>query len=161
MSISFILAMDRNRGIGMNNNLPWHLPADMANVKKLTLGHTLIMGRKTFESLRRPLPGRTNVILTQNPTYQAPGCIIIHTVEEALTRFKAEELFIFGGAEVYKLFMPYVDKMYVTYIDEAFQADTFFPEIDMQDWMLIMNEQGIVDEKNPYTYYFQQYVRSL
>nr|AIA16950.1 Dihydrofolate reductase [uncultured bacterium] len=159
MSISFLLAMDRNHGIGLNNKLPWRLPADLAHVKKLTMGHTLVMGRKTYESLGRPLPGRTNVVLTQNRDYQAPGCVVVHTVEEALSRFREGELFIFGGAEIFQLFMPYAEKMYVTYIDEEFAADTFLPEIDAREWELVSNQQGVKDEANPYTYYFRRYER--
>lgn len=159
MSISLLLAMDRNRGIGLNNQLPWRLPADLAFVKKTTLGHTLLMGRKTYESIGKPLPGRTNVILTQNKDFAAPDCIIVYSVEEAIARYFKEELFIFGGAEIYRLFMPHVEKMHITYIDHEFEVDTFFPEINLAEWELVSNEKGIKDEKNPYDYYFQTYER--
>jgi dihydrofolate reductase len=158
MSVSFILAMDRNRGIGFNNKLPWRMPADLAYFKRVTMGHTILMGRKTYESIGKPLPGRHNVILTQNREYRAEGCTIVHSVEEALDRFaRNEELFVTGGGEIFKLFLPYADKLYITYIEETFPADAFFPEVNEGEWRLVCSEQGVRDEKNPYEYYFRIY----
>ena len=158
MTVAFLLAMDRNRAIGLRNELPWRLPADLKYVKALTMGHTLLMGRKTYESIGRPLPGRRNVILTRRADYHPAGCEVVRSVEEALSRYGAEdELFVFGGAEIFRLFLPNVERMYITLIDHEFEADTFFPEMDMGGWELVSNVQGVTDEKNPYTYYFRRY----
>jgi len=162
MSISFIVAMDQNRVIGRNNRLPWHLPADLAFVKKTTWGHPVLMGRKTYESIGRPLPGRTNVIFTRNRDYRAEGCEIVHTVEEAIAKFDGEgkELFILGGAEIYRLFLPIADRIYATEIAHEFEGDTFFPEIDPEIWREVSRQKGIRDEKNPYDYDFVVYERA-
>lgn len=157
MSISFIFAMDQNRAIGKDNKLPWHLPADLNFFKNVTTGHSILMGRKTYESIGRPLPRRRNVVLTQNANFTAEGCEVIHAVDEALQRFGDEELFVIGGTEMFRLFLPYVTRMYITQIEYKFEADVFFPEMDMKGWRLISNEQGVQDEKNPYVYFFQIY----
>jgi dihydrofolate reductase len=159
MSISFIFAMDRNRAIGVNNKLPWHLPADLKFFRLTTTGHPILMGRKTYESIGKPLPGRRNVILTQNPEFLAEGCEVVHSVEEVVKTFRNEELFVIGGAEVFNLLATDVDKMYVTYIDHEFEADTYFSEMDMSAWTLVSSEQGEKNEKNPYDYYFRIYER--
>lgn len=159
MSISFILAMGKNRVIGLNNALPWRLPADLAYVKKTTMGHSILMGRKTYESIGRPLPGRTNVIFTRNSDYQAEGCDIVHSVEEAVNKYGGQEIFVIGGAEIYRLFMPLVDRMYITEIEHEFAGDTFFPEVDLAQWREVSRQQGIRDEKNDYEYYFVLYER--
>jgi dihydrofolate reductase len=159
MGISFIFAMDRNRAIGNDNQLPWHLPADLKFFKKITTGHPILMGRKTYQSIGKPLPGRRNVVITQDPKFTAEGCEIVHSVEEAAAQFEQEELFVIGGSEIFRLFLPLVDRMYITRIEHEFAADTYFPEVNMQVWTLVSNEQGIQDEKNPYEYYFQLYER--
>ncbi|MEX2460504.1 MAG: dihydrofolate reductase [Paenibacillaceae bacterium] len=160
MSISFIFATDISQAIGLGNDLPWRLPADLAYFKKTTLNHTILMGRKTYESMGKPLPNRTNVILTQNKAYEAEGCTIVHSVEEAVALFKNEEVFVIGGAEIFKLFMPLVDRMYITLIEHEFTADTYFPEFDIDEWELVTSEDGITDTKNPYTYSFLVYKKS-
>jgi dihydrofolate reductase len=157
LSISFIVAMDIQQAIGLGNDLPWRLPADLAYFKKTTLNHTILMGRKTYESMGKPLPSRTNVILTQNKEYEAEGCTIVHNVEEAVALFKNEEVFVIGGAEIFKLFMPFVDRLYITLIEHEFEADTYFPEFDIEDWNLVSSEDGIKDAKNPYDYSFLVY----
>jgi dihydrofolate reductase len=159
MSISFIFAMDRKRAIGKDNQLPWHLPADLKFFKKMTTGHPILMGRKTYQSIGKPLPGRRNVIITQDPNFTAEGCEIVHSAREAAAQFQQEELFVIGGSEIFRLFLPQADRMYVTRIEHEFAANTYFPEINMQEWLLVSNEQGIQDEKNPYEYYFQLYER--
>ncbi|MFD0697321.1 dihydrofolate reductase [Paenibacillus sp. GCM10027628] len=159
MSISFIFAMDRNRAIGVNNKLPWHLPADLKFFKSVTMGHPILMGRKTYDSIGKPLPGRRNVILTQNSQFQAEGCEVVHSVEEAVQAFRDEELFVIGGAEIFRLMAEVVDRMYITYIDHEFEADTYFGEMDMSEWTLVSSEQGERNEKNPYAYYFRIYDR--
>ncbi|WNR43640.1 dihydrofolate reductase [Paenibacillus roseipurpureus] len=159
MSISFIFAMDRNRAIGVNNQLPWHLPGDLKFFKAVTMGHPILMGRKTYESIGKPLPGRRNIILTQNTAFQAEGCEVIHSVQEALDAFRDQELFVIGGAEVFKLFADSVDRMYITFIEHEFEADTFMSDLDLSAWTLVSSEQGERNEKNPYEYYFRIYER--
>jgi dihydrofolate reductase len=160
MSISFIFAMDRNRAIGVNNKLPWHLPGDLKFFKNVTMGHPILMGRKTYESIGKPLPGRRNVILTQNTAYQAEGCEVIHSVDEAIEAFRDQELFVIGGAEIFKLFTSHVNRMYITYIEDEFEADTFMSDLDLSNWTLVSSEQGERNEKNPYEYYFRIYERN-
>lgn len=160
MIVSIIVAMDVNRVIGKDNTLPWRLPAELQYVKRTTMGHPIILGRKNYESIGRPLPGRRNIILTRDPEFQAEGCEIAHSVEEVYELCKGEEeIFIFGGEQIYKLFLQDVDKLYMTVIHHEFEGDTFFPEIDFSEWNEISKEQGITDEKNPYTYYYHVYER--
>jgi dihydrofolate reductase len=159
--ISIILAMDKNKLIGSKNGLPWRLPADLAYFKKITIGHTIIMGRKTYESIGRPLPGRRNVILTRDYSFVAEGCIICNTLDDALKFGHNEEVFVIGGAEIYSQFLPYARKLYITKIDEAFEGDTYFDEIDFRKWRLVSKQAGTKDEKNPYTYYFLVYERDI
>ena len=153
--LSLIWAMDRNRVIGKDNGLPWRLPADMAYFREVTTGHTVIMGRRTFESIGRPLKGRRNVILSRDRSYAQPGCEIAHGVEEVLDRFRGQTLFVIGGAEVYRAFLPYAEKLYVTCIDHAFEGDETFPEFDLSDWRVVSERQGVMDEKNPYPHTFK------
>ncbi|MEC0228919.1 dihydrofolate reductase [Paenibacillus alba] len=157
MSISFIFAMDRNRAIGLNNTLPWHLPADLKFFKAVTLGHPILMGRKTYDSIGKPLPGRRNIILTQNPAFQAEGCEVVHSVQEAVEAFQDQELFVIGGAEIFRLFSEVVNRMYITFIEHEFEADTYISELDLSQWSLQSSEQGERNEKNPYEYYFRIY----
>lgn len=159
MSISFIFAMDRNRAIGVNNKLPWHLPGDLKFFKNVTMGHPILMGRKTYESIGKPLPGRRNVILTQNAAYQAEGCEVILSVDEAISAFQEQELFVIGGAEIFQLFASHVNRMYITYIEDEFEADTYMSDLDLSTWTLVSSEQGERNEKNPYEYYFRIYQR--
>jgi dihydrofolate reductase len=159
MSISFIFAMDRNRAIGKDNQLPWHLPADLKFFKTVTMGHPILMGRKTYQSIGKPLPGRLNVVITQDPNFTAEGCEIVHSADEAAARFQQQELFVIGGAEIFRLFLPQADRMYITQIEHEFAADTFFPDVNIAEWTLVSSEQGVQDEKNPYLYYFQIYQR--
>jgi len=158
MTISFIFAMDRNRAIGYENKLPWHLPADLKFFKTTTMGHPILMGRKTYESIGKPLPGRRNIVLTRDRDYTAAGCDVVHSPEEAIALVgEGEEGFVIGGAELFHLFLPYADKMYVTRIDHAFEGDTYFPEIDEGKWRLVSTEAGVRDEKNPYDFRFEIY----
>ncbi|PLT29324.1 dihydrofolate reductase [Peribacillus deserti] len=159
--ISFLVAMDKNRVIGKDNGLPWHLPADLKYFKQVTMGHPIIMGRKTYESIGRPLPGRENIILTRNQEYKAEGCTIIHTIEELieLEENRKVECFVIGGAEIFNLSFSIADRIYITEIDEVFEGDTHFPEINMKEWELVSKEKGPKDDKNPYDYYFCVYDR--
>lgn len=159
--LSIIVAHDRNRVIGKNNQLPWHLPQDLAYFKKVTMGRPVIMGRKTHESIGRLLPGRENIVITRNKNYQADGCMIIHSLNDIrqLEKKFQGEIFIIGGAEIFEKTLHEVDRLYITYIDEEFEGDTFFPEINLNEWKEISREKGIKDEKNPYDYEFIVYER--
>ncbi len=155
--ISILVAMDKDGLIGKDNDLPWRLPNDLKYFKQLTTNHTILMGRKTYESIGRPLPNRINVVLTRNKDFQPEGCQVVHSIEEVQKLFKEEsndELFVIGGSDIFKLLLPYTDRLYITKIDERFEGDTFFPEIDFDSWNLVSKEQGEKDENNPYDYYF-------
>lgn len=160
MTMTFMWAMGSNGVIGRNNKLPWRLPRDMAFFKKETMGKKVLMGRKTWESFgAKPLPGRSNVILTRDRNYTAPEAQIIHTIEEAIGIGKKEDLMVIGGAEIYSKLLPFADCLIVTKIDEAFAGDTYFPEVDFGDWYLKEEIEGITDKENPYSYRFCTYVR--
>ncbi|MFB5758854.1 dihydrofolate reductase [Paenibacillus medicaginis] len=160
MSISMIWAMDKNGTIGRNNSLPWRLPRDMAFFKEQTMNKTVLMGRKTWESFGgKSLPQRKNVVLTHDPDYTADGADVIHRLEEGMKLAEQEQLMIIGGAEIYKLFWPYADELIVTRIEEAFEGDTLFPDLDWSSWKPVREIQGITDEKNPYCYRFVFYER--
>ena len=156
-TISAIAAMSLNRVIGLNNQLPWHLPADLKHFKELTQGHPILMGRKTHESIGRPLPNRTNLILTRNDEYTASGCKVVASMEAAIAiaqKQSASELFIIGGSEIYKQLMPKVERLYLTIIHHTFEGDAFFPEIDESEWDEKSREDYQADEKNLYYYSF-------
>ncbi|EIT87170.1 dihydrofolate reductase [Fictibacillus macauensis ZFHKF-1] len=153
--ITFVVAMDQEGLIGVDNELPWHLPADLQHFKKVTMGKPIVMGRKTYESIGRPLPGRENIVMTRQPSYHIPGCTIVHTLKEVLER--DEEVCVIGGAHLFQQFMPYVDEMYITEIEETFEGDTYFPEFAPSQWELLSEQQGITDEKNVYPHRFLHY----
>nr|WP_223593265.1 dihydrofolate reductase [Neobacillus bataviensis] len=157
--ISFIVAMDENRVIGKDNQLPWHLPEDLKFFKRVTMGHPIAMGRKTHESIGRVLPGRENIIITRQKEYESEGCTVFTSVEEFVKncREQSDEIFVIGGAEIFKETFPYADRLYITHIYENFAGDTFFPEFDLEQWELTSCEKGIKDEKNPYNYEFRIY----
>lgn len=158
--IYMIWAMDRNQLIGQNNGMPWRLPAEQAYFRRTTTGNAILMGRKTFESIGcKPLPKRHNIILTRDLAYRAEGCTVIHTVEEALHLAEQETMFIIGGAEIYSLFLPWADRLYVTHIDHAFEGDAYFSPLDWSEWQEGSREPGLMDEKNPYRYEFAVYER--
>ncbi|MEW5552371.1 dihydrofolate reductase [Peribacillus frigoritolerans] len=154
--ISLIVAMDQNRVIGKNNKLPWHLPADLQYFKKVTMGHPIVMGRKTFESIGRVLPGRENVIVTRNQEFKAEGCVVLHDIAQIkmFADNHEEEVFVIGGAEIFKEILPFTDRLYITEIHETFEGDTFFPEIDENEWDEIFSNQGSIDEKNRFAHDF-------
>jgi dihydrofolate reductase len=152
--LSLIVAMDRNRLIGRNNELPWHLPADLKHFKTLTMGHHMIMGRKTFESIGRPLPGRVSIVITRNREYVRPDIVIVHTLDEALAALPPRgESFIIGGSDVFRASLPLADRLYVTVIEHEFDGDTFFPEIS-NEWREVSRQDHAPDEKNLYRYSF-------
>lgn len=159
--ISFIWAMDENRVIGNNNQLPWHLPEDLKFFKRVTMGHPVAMGRKTHESIGRILPGRENIVITRNRDFTCEGCTVIYSIEEfiAYCREKNDEVFVIGGAEIFHELLPIVDRLYLTMIYDKFDGDTFFPVFSLEDFELVLKEPGIRDEKNPYDYEFLIYHR--
>ena len=155
MIISIIAAMGKNKVIGKNNSLPWKLPADMKHFKELTAGKPIIMGRKTFESLGKPLPKRTNIIITRDQNYKAEGCIVVHSIEEALKAAeKHEEVMIIGGSQIYKEFLPRANKMYLTLIDVDFEGDAYFPEYKIEEWEETAYEQHERGKDNQHNYTF-------
>ncbi|WP_077621788.1 dihydrofolate reductase [Sediminibacillus massiliensis] len=160
--ISLLYAMDKNRVIGYKNGLPWRLPNDLKFFKKLTTGNTIIMGRKTFDSMNGPLPNRENVILTTDLDFRAENCHVIHSVDSILDwdqRNPDKELFVIGGGVLFEQILPYADRMYMTLIEESFPGDTYFPNFDEKDWKLVKKEKGEKDDRNPYDYFFLQYDR--
>ncbi len=155
--ISLIAAVSKNGVIGKDGRLPWDLPADLAYFKKTTLGHPVIMGRKTFESLGKPLPGRENVVITRSRNHAPPNCLILHSIDEALTFCEDKHGFIIGGSQIYREFFPYADRLYITLINEDFAGDSFLPVIEPQMWRLISQTKGVRNEQNPYDYSFLVY----
>ncbi|MBM7716408.1 dihydrofolate reductase [Bacillus thermophilus] len=160
--ISFLWAEDENGLIGKNNELPWRLPADLKYFKETTMGHPIVMGRKTFESIGKPLPGRKSIILTRDKTFQAEDCLVFHSKDELLEWIEQydSEVFITGGSEIFRLFLDEVDRLYVTKIHCQFEGDTYFPDVNWDEWRLVSTKPGPKNEKNPYDYEFLIYERS-
>ena len=162
MKISMIAAMAHDRVIGKDNQMPWHLPADLAHFKRVTLGKPVLMGRKTFESIGRPLPGRRNLVISRNPGYQAEGIEVVGSVEAAralLASSAVEELMVIGGGHLYAEMLPSADRLYLTQIDLAVEGDTRFPAFDDGQWQRIDCESHPADEKNPHPYLFETWQR--
>ena len=160
--LSIIVAKAKNNIIGKDNKLLWHLPDDLKRFKELTIGHNIIMGRKTFESLGKILPNRKHIVFTQNPNFNIDNenVQIVHSMLEIQEYIEnSEENFVIGGAMIYNLLMPYVTKMYITEIEKDFQGDAFFPRIDTQIWKEVSREKGIKDENNDYDYDYVVYER--
>lgn len=156
MLISIIVAMDRNRLIGAQGTIPWRLPADLRWFKKVTMGKPIVMGRKTYESIGKPLKGRRNVVLTRDRQYSAPGCIVVHSVEEAINASEnGEEVMIIGGAQLYGQFLPLSERLYLTRIEATFEGDTYFPDFSEEEWVIVFEEEHEADERNPYPFRFQ------
>jgi dihydrofolate reductase len=155
MKISLIVAMASNRAIGLNNQMPWHLSADLKKFKKITMGSPILMGRKTYESIGRPLPGRTNIIISRNPSYSQPGCLVFNDINEALESCRdAKEVFVIGGSDLYKSMLPIADTLYLTLIHKEFPGDTFFPEIDADQWVEVEREDVQDDPDVEFSYSF-------
>lgn len=165
MTISLIAAMDKNLVIGKKNALPWYLPADLRHFKKLTTGKPVIMGSATFASIGRALPDRINIVMTRDPALIANGCVIVHSVKEALAAARPngrlvgqaqghDEIMVIGGATVFEQFLPRAQKIYLTMIDAEIDGDVYFPEWNPAEWRETSREQHAPDEKNKYTYAF-------
>lgn len=144
--ITIIAAVAKNGAIGLRGELLWHIPEDLTHFKKLTTGHAVLMGRKTFDSiiarLGKPLPHRTNIVISRETGYRVPdGVLLYRSIDEALTAHKDEEVFIAGGGEIYRTFLPLANKMYITYVDKTYEADTFFPPIPRDHWRVVEREE--------------------
>lgn len=152
--------MGKDRELGAKNALLWHLPDDLKRFKAITSGHAIIMGRKTFEAIGKPLPQRKNIVITRQPDYKAEGCVVVSSLEAALkTAGEDSEVFIIGGGEIYKLALPVANKMYLTFVDANVPADTFFPKFNENEWRLVREEPHMKDEKHPYSFVFKLYER--
>lgn len=162
MTISLVVAAATNNGIGKDGKMPWHLPNDLKHFKNITWGMPIIMGRKTFESLGKPLPGRKNIVITHNPDWKVEGVIAVQKIEDALfvaQATDAKEIMIIGGGEIYKLLFPKANRIYMTRVEAEPEADTYFPQIIEKEWELISQKNHEADDKNAYNYSFQIWER--
>lgn len=160
MKLSIIVAKSRNYVIGKDNQLIWRLSADLKRFKALTTGHTIIMGRKTFDSIGKPLPNRTSVIITRQKEYKQEGCIVVHSFQEALDFVKDQDkAFVIGGGTIYKEAINKADELYLTLVHREFDGDTFFPEIKKKEWESVARKDCLPDDKNEYPYSFIDYKR--
>ena len=160
MRISLIVAMSENRVIGRDNRLPWHLPADLKRFKQLTTGHAVVMGRKTFGSIGKPLPNRRNIVITRDRNYRAAGIEVAHGFDEAVALVKGDdEVFIAGGAEIFREALGGADRMYITLIHATIDGNVFFPDVNWSEWTLIDDERHGVDNAHAYAMSFRRYER--
>lgn len=160
--ITVIAALGINNELGKGNDLIWHLPADLKRFKKVTTGHTIVMGRKTFESIGRPLPNRSTIIVTRDKTYTKEGCMVVHSVEEAIASApKEQKIFIIGGAQIYQYVLAknLIDTLDITHVHDVFDADVYFPEIKNTSWKEVAREDFRADENNKHDYSFVSYQR--
>lgn len=160
MIVSLVAAMAANRVIGRGGGLPWRLPRDLQHFKRLTVDHTVIMGRKTFEEIKRPLANRRNVVVTRSPDFRPRGVTVVPSLEEALALGATEdEVFVVGGGEIYRLALPRADRIYLTVVHAVVEGDTYFPEFEGSAWVVESEEHHPADEKNPYPMTFRTYSR--
>jgi dihydrofolate reductase len=158
--IILIAAAANNNALGKNNDLLWHLPDDFKRFKTLTSGHYIIMGRKTFESFPKPLPNRTHIIITRQKNYKVENCIVVSSLKKAIDACpNNEDIYIIGGGEIYKQSIDMADKIELTRVHENFEADTFFPEINLENWNLTFEDYHPKDEKHKYDFTFQTFVK--
>ncbi|MCX6247960.1 MAG: dihydrofolate reductase [Bacteroidetes bacterium] len=159
--ISIIVAIAENYAIGKNNDLLWHIPEDLKMFKRITSGHTVVMGKKTYLSLPfRPLKNRENIVITDSPADVFEGCTLVYSIAEAMEKCNAEEEnFIIGGASVYAQFLPFTDRLYLTWVNKKFEGDVFFPEIDFEEWEIISREDFPLDEQLGFSYSYIVYDR--
>lgn len=164
MIISLIVAMDEKRGIGVNERLPWHLSSDLRRFKSITMGHHIIIGRKTYETIGKPLPGRINIVVTHNQGYAPEGCLVAHSIDEALAipQEKSEsEVFVIGGSELYAQLLPIADRIYLTVVHADVPADIFFPKFNEDEWSVKQLSYHPADEKNQYPFTTKLLVRRV
>jgi dihydrofolate reductase len=153
VTISFVVAYDRNRAIGKDNHLPWRLPDDMRHVRKVTMGKPLIMGRRTWDSIGRPLPGRTSIVLTRDRDFRCDGCLVARTADDALKLAgAAPEIIVFGGARVFEEFLPLTDRIYLTEVETEADADTHFPKLDPSQWREVERSRHPADERHAHAF---------
>lgn len=160
----FIVAIAQNGAIGKDNDLLWHLSGDLKRFKQLTMGHPVVMGRKTWESLpKKPLPGRLNVVMTQNQNFKAEGATVVHSINGLFRALKGcdEEAFVMGGAAIYKLLLPYAKRLYITRVYRDFEADVYFPTIDMSEFTMVTKSETMHDEGSGLDYAYEEYDRKL
>jgi dihydrofolate reductase len=157
--LTLVAAVARDGVIGREGRLPWRLPADLARFKRLTMGHPLIVGRKTWQSIGRALPGRRMIVLTRDPLFRAPGAVVAGSVEEALREAGPGEAFVAGGQAVYEAFLPLADTLALTHVDGEFPGDARFPPIPPEEWTAVSSEEGTVDAANPHPHRFVTYRR--
>lgn len=159
--LSVIVAMAKNRVIGADNRIPWHLPAELKLFKNVTMGHHIVMGRRTWESINRLLPGRTSVIVTRQSDYSVPGAVVVHTLQEALAAGASdEEVFVIGGAELFKESLPLADRLHLTVVDTEPAGDTYMPPVDFSQWRAVSSELHPADARNPLAYEYTLYERA-
>ena len=159
--LSIIVAMAKNRSIGINNTLPWRIPADLQHFKKLTMGYYLIMGRKTFESIGRPLPGRTTIVVSRNRSLKIDGCTVAHSLPEAIVACAADpQVFVVGGADIYAQALGLADKLYITEIQQEVIGDAWFPEYKQSEWLEVSREIHRQESPEPLEYHFVEYRRN-
>ena len=155
MKISLIVAMANNRAIGLNGQMPWHLSADLQRFKQITMGSPIMMGRKTFDAIGRPLPGRENLIISRNGDYEQSACRVFTSIEDGLDYASScDELFVIGGATLYEALLPTADYLYLTLINRSFEGDTYFPEIDYKGWRELSREDVEDDPNVDFSYSF-------
>lgn len=168
MKVALIVAMDEQQGIGKNNDLMWHLPADMKFFKTTTTDQIVVMGRKNYESIPerfRPLPNRENVVLTRNANYEAPNCIVFHDLSAVIEHYQSQQeqriVFIIGGGQIYEeaLKMEYIEEMFITHVHHNYDADTFFPNFDKTNWQISTIHEQAADEKNAVSFTIKHYIR--
>ncbi|WP_256757496.1 dihydrofolate reductase [Cohnella sp. WQ 127256] len=160
MTVTFIAAVASNGVIGLDNKLPWRLPADMKYFAKHTTGKPVLMGRKTYESLGRPLKDRTNIILSRTLEEAPEGCQLVHSISEAISQYGDEELMVIGGADIYAQMLEVADRLQLTEIGQPFEGDTYFPDFDRKEWNLVSRDEGVLDDKNLLPHAFCVYERS-
>ena len=164
MKVALIAAFAQNRVVGIDNTLPWHLPEDLKYFKRTTSGKAIIMGRKTYESIGRPLPNRTNIVVSRNPEFKAEGVVTVFTLEEAITHAESvnhingvDEVMIIGGAAIYEASLPMADRLYLTHVHANVKGDAYFPEVDLTAWNEVGREDFEKDDSNPFDYSFAVY----
>ena len=158
--ISLLVAMAKNRVIGADNRIPWHLPDELKIFKRLSMGHHIVMGRKTWDSINRLLPGRTTVIVTRQKNFEVPGAIVVHSIKEAIDACKGDdEIFVIGGAHIFRETLPIADRIYLTIVDAEPEGDTFMPELDMSEWRETSSEDHAADAKHAYAFRFTVFDR--
>jgi dihydrofolate reductase len=159
-TITLIAAMARNRAIGLNGEMPWHLPGELQHFKAATMGKAIVMGRKTWESIGRALPGRQNIVVTRNPGYRAAGCLVVTSLDEAIRRAEGGEVMIIGGGQLYRQALPRADRMILTRVDCEPGADTWFPAWPEADWKEVSRRSQPADDRNPLAFEVVELVRT-